>query len=147
MKLSALFLVSAIALTACGSAKGPDKSPEEIVQEGVNNLAEVKSAEYEFSINGSAEDPKSDQNIAFDANFSGAYDNGNRDNPIFSMLIDANLDLPEDLSGEVGGELRFVDKTFYFMLSKLSDFGGQVPTEFVAPFLQKWWFMTLPEEY
>lgn len=146
LKLSSLFLVSLIFLVACGTKGAPTLPPEEVVQKGINNITNVKSADYDLMIKGKT-GVNGAENFNIDATLAGAYDNSNREKPVFSMVLDGKGMFVEGREDSVNAEMRFVDGFFYFMVSKISDFGGQVPDTMSKPFISKWWSVELPADY
>ena len=52
LKATVLLILSSIFLVACAADSEPDKSAEETIKEGVNNMVDIKSATYEISIDG-----------------------------------------------------------------------------------------------
>ena len=118
-------------------------------------MKDVKSAEFEVKMSGEIE-PTDDVTasslgvpgkIDFEMNLSGAYDNNLKEDVKFELSLDAGGSLEEGEEENFSGEMRIVNNTLYFALTGLSDFGGQVPTMFVTPYLNKWWAMVLPDEY
>lgn len=153
LKVSVLALSALTVFSACsGSGTGPEKAPADVVKDGINNLSDVKSAEYSFSVKGKvAVDEANAENAGFanldiDSTFSGVYDLNDTEDAKFSLAMAIGLKLDDGEDQKVDAEFRFIKDTAYLMLSDLSDFDGAVPKEMVAAFLKQWWSMAIPEE-
>lgn len=158
MKNSSIFKIFVLALSsimlfsACGAKKAPEKAPEDVLKEGINNLTNVKSSDYELTVKG---DASADEAAAAEAGFSsftadgtfnGSYNLNDVQNAVFSLAVDLGMTQDGGKDEAVKGEIRFVKDTMYFLLSELTDFNGQIPAEMVASFMSQWWFVILPPE-
>lgn len=146
-KFLSLLILGSLLLSACSKSQQPPLPPDEMVQAGMKKLAEIKSADMALNVVGKTGMKDKGQDFGVNANIKGSYDNAEKENPKFKMSLDAKVQMPEKKEETLGGEMSFVDKSFYFNVTKLSDFGGQVPVAMVEPFLNKWWSIQLPEEY
>lgn len=149
-----LVVLVAVSFSACswfGGEKEASVKYGEEVAEGISNLTKVKSASYDLTMSGKVESANPDvdgfETLDLLLSFIGAYDNGDRANPKFSMevAIAGNMDDKEE--EKAYGELRLVDGSLYFVISELSNFDGQIPKEMTEPFVGKWWSLPLPAEY
>lgn len=151
-KSLALVVSTMVIFSGCSFLK--EKEPElvagDVVQEGLINLTDVKSANYELDVDFFISGDKADlglENLDFNLNMSGAYDNTDRANPEFSLKLTGNGSLDKGDDESLSGEMRLTNGNAYFTLSDISDFDGQMPKELIAPFLDQWWFIALPPEF
>lgn len=151
-KAMALMLVMAIALTGCFSkGKGPDKAPDVVVKEAMQNLSKVKSMEMLASadVNVKAVDKEKAgfEKANFNGTFNMNFDVKDAKVPKFSMKIDGKGSQNGEKEESAAGEVRLVGNTLYASLTNLSDFKGTVPMAMVQPYFGKWWSIALPEEF
>ncbi|MDA1060183.1 MAG: hypothetical protein O3B47_00115 [bacterium] len=152
LKVLVLSLAVATLLTACGSGGGPEKSPEDVVSEGISNLIDVNSAEYAMSTDITFNLAEPEPGLPFtefllDLGISGAYDNTDRENPEFSFKINGNGTIDDGEEEGLAGEVRMTGGNVYFMVSSLTSFQDQIPVAFVEPYFNKWFFAEIPAEF
>lgn len=153
------FLTSLFVFSGCSWLGGEDKEAANAVKEAVNNLSEVKSANYEFNVKGDflertgdatvGDEAAEQEKISLDLKFNGNYDV--KDIKSAKFLLGLNFDLTPDgsasLSAQSGSaEIRLVGDVLYFALNKLTDFDGELPKAMIEPYLGKWWSIAIPEE-
>jgi hypothetical protein len=144
---SILVVASLFALSGCGAKN--DENAAKDIQESIVNLSGVQSGKFVAEVSGdlTGNFGVETEDVSFSAELSGAYDNGERENPTFSFKIDGEADVPEVGAQSLDAEIRLSDGQFYFVLNDISDFGGQLPTALISPFLGQWFFMELPADY
>lgn len=156
LKFVTLALITAVSFSACSWFGGEGEEEANVqysedVQEGISNLTKVKSASYDLTLSGKIEsgDPDTDgfENMDLLLSFIGAYDNGDRANPKFSMELAVAGSVDDGAEEKAYGELRLIGGNLYFVLSQLTNFAGEIPAEMVTPFIGKWWSIPLPPEY
>ncbi len=151
LKFITALILSSVLLVACSAEveSEPDQTAEELIKEGIENMAKVKSASYELALDGTFEneDPLGDyENVDFDVSFSGQYDFNDLSDSQFSLLIELILSIDGSSDQNLDGEVTVIDNNLYFAVTDISDFDGDLPQEMVAPFLSQWWFIPIPEE-
>ena len=153
------FLTSLIIFSGCNWISGQDNEAAKAVQDAVNNLADVKSASYQFNVKGDfaeqlgedadEEEISNQEKISIDLKLDGAYDFKDLKAPKFLAKISFTADPngKASLSPQSGsGEMRLIGGIFYFVLSNLSDFDGELPKALIEPYIGKWQSIVLPEE-
>ncbi len=144
------FLISLFVFSGCSWFSGQDDETAKAVQDAVNNLADIKSANYKFNIKGDfAERLSAEEKISVDLKLDGAYDFKDLKAPEFlmSLAFTANPNGKASLSPQSGsGEVRLTGGVFYFVLSNLSDFDGEFPKALIEPYIGKWQSIAVPEE-
>ncbi len=156
VKILALFVAAVFVFSSCTWF---EKTPEvedfdDLLKEGLSNLSDVRSAEYSFFIGGEIE---SDSGVTFsDSDFSsfilnmsfdGAFDARDKDNMLFSLVLDLDLKMDDEIDENASAEVRFVRDTLYLALQNLSDLGGEIPQEMIAPFMGQWWSLEMGPEF
>lgn len=155
LKFVILALITTVSFSACSWFGGGEEEVNvqysEDVQEGISNLTKVKSASYDLTLSGKVESDNPDvdgfETMDLLLSFTGAYDNGDRANPKFSMELAVAGSADDGAEEKAYGELRLVGGSLYFVLSQLTDFAGEIPEGMVEPFIGKWWSVSLPPEY
>ncbi|MFC1616507.1 hypothetical protein ACFL21_05170 [Patescibacteria group bacterium] len=144
------FAATLFALTvfsACGAAAEPDKSPEEVVREGLSNLySEVQSAKYEVEMDIQADMPEGETPEELDLNLtlSGEVDQKDPKKPKMTLKIEGDVAADGGDKEALTGEIRMTDTAMYAMLSKVPSMDGQIPMELIAPYLNQWYMMEIP---
>lgn len=155
LKTVSLVLVVSVLFAGCGGLKKappPSEDFDVLLKEGIRNVADVKSADYIFSFEGDlSADPAvvgMDELLDFvvTADFEGAYDFRDTDDMLFSLAMALGFEA-DDEEESFAGEVRFVDSTLYFILSEVSDFGGELPVEMVEQFVDQWWSIYVPADF
>ncbi len=152
IKVLALGLTVSVLFAACGGGGGPEKNPEDVVQEGISNLIDVDSAEYEMSTDLTFTLAEPEPGLPFNElilnlGMSGAYDSADRANPEFSVKLDGSGTLDGGDAESLSGEMRMTGGSAYFMVSNLTSFQGQIPVAFVEPYFGKWFYIEMPPEF
>lgn len=142
--LSAVTVLLVFSACNLGSGQQPKIDPNKVVQQGMVNLSEIKSATYELNLGGNFASAE-DKDVNFDVDANGGYDNADPMNPKFSLVINANVQEGENII-DANAELRLIEKAFYFMLAGLEG-EGDLPLEAIEPYLNQWWTIPLPEDY
>jgi len=137
-KLLVAFLISAMTLTGC-SLFGP--TPKDKVSDAYKNLEGVEYYSYDFLIDGDM--TAEGENIEMTITYSGQQDMSDKTKPKFDMAIDVDFSIPEMAAQSVAGEIRTDGELLYFVLSEISDFGGELPTEMVSPFVNQWYSLDI----
>lgn len=155
LKFVTLIVIVTVSFSACSWFGGGEEEANvqygEDVQEGISNLTKVKSASYDLTLSGKVESDNPDvdgyETMDLLLSFTGAYDNGDRANPKFSMELAVAGSADDGAEEKAYGELRLINNSLYFVLSQLTDFAGEIPEGMVEPFIGKWWSVPLPPEY
>lgn len=135
-------------------ASNPEKDGDKIIKEGLKNFYDVNVASFDgglkgnfldapgFDLEGKATTP---ENLGFDLSFSGSGDIKDPKNLLLNLKFDGT-----GLLGEQGesasGELKINKADTWFLISKLSSFGGMIPEEMVKPVLGQWWKTQTPQD-
>lgn len=132
--------------SGCGE-KEPDMLPEEVVDQGLDNVIDITSASYELTFTGDAVAlAEGVASMSIKGSLGGVFDKKDVNNPVFSMKIDG---VAEKESGNqtVGGELRIMSEALYFILTKLEGL-GQTGDMYYGMLGGKWWQVPMqnPEE-
>jgi len=138
-------LSAAVVLSGCQQA-APQKSPEEVVKEGIKNLTAVTSHQFEFEVKGDLNGPQGEkpEKVKFTFMLSGSADMKDNKDPKINLKIDGSGNADAD-SGAATAELRLNKEALFFTLSKLDmKVSEPVPPEFVDMYVGKWWRLTLP---
>lgn len=121
---------------------GPKEDPGVVVKEAFKNLYSVKSNTYDVSLKGNFGD--NSETVDFDFSLTGSEDMADPKKPKFTMLVDGTGSFTGYENQGVKAEIRMDESNLYFVLNEVSDFGGSLPTELVAPYLGKWYKMAIP---
>ncbi len=150
--LSLLAITSiTVVFSACSSAENgdevsvegaPDKTPEEVVKEAMNNSYDVTSHSYEVNV--SSNSSVEGQELSFEATLSGVQDLSDPLHPVMSLKLDGSGNLDGGTEQNVSAEVRLTNDILYFVLSEISDFDGALPQEMVAGYIGQWWQMAVP---
>lgn len=133
----------ALILTGCKSGVAPEKTPQEVVKEGFSNLYDIDAYAYELKMKGDAN--VEGETVNFDLTIDGAQDMSLPADPKLILNIMASGSLNGGEAESVEAELRLDKTKLFFMVGKLTDFDGLIPTESVSTMLGKWWMMDIPE--
>lgn len=144
----AVAMMALAMFSACGKAE-PDKTPEEVVREGIINSFDVAKSSFEMNISVDGEgpdvaDPSKTVPMSFEIMMSGSADQTDMTKPLANLVIDGSFKNGEAAAEEFAGELRIKESMVYAMVSKFPSLGGQVPAEMVEPNLNKWWKYEVP---
>lgn len=136
-------MVVAMVLSGCSLF---DKEPtaKDLVSEAFKNLEGMDYYDYEFVFDG--ELIAEGETIDFDLTYSGKQDNTDKTKPKFTMGIDIGISVEEFKNQSVKGEIRSDGEFLYFILSEVSDFNGELPSEVVDPFVGQWYSLSLTDD-
>lgn len=149
LKVGALVLATLTILVGCGPKN--DKAAQEAVQKAMVNSSKVKSESYDLTLKGKVTAAK-DSTAQFkeldgSMGFSGVVDMRKKEDPKFTLKIDAKGTVDGGKEQAVGGEMILVNKSLYFSINKLAVDG--IPDLYKAAvdqFMNKWWSVVLPPE-
>lgn len=144
MVLMMVFVASASGCT--WFSPKPPREPLAMLQAGVTNLASKTSSEYELNLDATLLGKDSDgkaQNLNIDLSASGDSDS----DPAalaMNMKVKGNMSVNQD-KYTLNSELRANTKAIYALLNGLTGPAAEIPKEYVAQALGKWWKIPLPE--
>lgn len=149
LKVGALVLATLTILVGCGPKN--DKAAQEAVQKAMVNSSKVKSESYDLTLKGKVTAAK-DSTAQFkeldgSMGFSGVVDMRKKEDPKFTLKIDAKGTVDGGKEQAVGGEMILVNKSLYFSINKVAVDG--IPDLYKAAvdqFMNKWWSVVLPPE-
>lgn len=148
-KAVSILLLSTIFLSSCNMFK---KDPQETVDDGVKNLAEVEQMTSELSLNATVQKDGSAEieqlkKVVFGVKASGSSDLSDEDSPKVDMIFSFNINADDRLGS---GELRFrsLENKLYANLAKVALPGeaGDAVTTQLASVLDKWWILPAGEK-
>lgn len=143
-----LSLVILAVFAGCGAKN--DKKAQEAVKTALTNSYKVKSGDYNVSADGkiTTTDPSAGfKELNGSIDLSGVYDVNQVTDPKFTfvMKVDGSADGGEKQALE--GELRMSGKNYYFIVGNSDIFSALGPyKDLVVPFLNKWWYVKVPDE-
>lgn len=120
----------------------PEKDGDKIVQEGIKNLYSVKVADFDGGLKGNILD-KVNGDINVDLSFSGSGDIKDPKNILLNLKVDGTGVLGKE-NENLTGEMKINKSGLYFIVSKMSSFGGLFPEESIKPLLKQWWKTQTP---
>ncbi len=132
----------------CGAQEQPQMTPDEVVKEGVKNLYEVNSGEYEINLKGEAvgAEGMTPQNIDFDVNLEGIFDYSSKILPKYTMRLNGAAIVDGGSEESLSLELRLDNENMYVYISEVPSLDGALPAEMVELFADQWWSLPIPEE-
>lgn len=140
---SALILTAAVVFSGCQQA-APPKSPDEMVKDGMKNLATVTSHQFEVAVNANILPPPGKKGtVKFDVTFGGGIDIKDQKDPKINLKLDGTGKI-EDKSAIAGAELRMNKDNLYFSLSKLELSAGQELPPAIVGYIGKWFSIPIP---
>jgi len=152
-RISLVLAVAVFATLVFGCSLGkqagePAKSPKDVVKEAFDNFYNVKSGNYDISVKGTATPATATgmSKLAFDANFSGVFDNNDPKVPRFTLAMSGNGSEEGGSPQSFAAELRMDNDKLFAILSKFPDLGESFPSAMLTPYMGKWWSATLPPE-
>lgn len=129
-------------LAGCAAAPPPEKPAEEVLKDGLTNLADVTAYSYDLSLKGDLTDPAGEK-LNFDVKLDGALDSTDPMDPRVVLKLDGTASDSTGMGGSAKGELRMDKESLYFNVMNLDVEGEELPTEFTELF-NKWWMMPIP---
>lgn len=149
LKVGALVLATLTILVGCGPKN--DKAAQDAVHTAMINTSKVKSESYDLTLKGKVTAAK-DSTAQFkelngSLGFSGVFDMKTKEDPKFTLKIDAKGTIDGGKEQAVAGEMLLASKNFYFSINKVSVDG--IPDLYKAAvdqFMNKWWSVALPPE-
>ncbi len=149
LKVGALVLTTLTIFVGCGPKN--DKAAQDAVHTAMVNTSKVKSESYELLLDGkvTAEKDSTAQFKVLDGTlgFGGVFDMRTKENPKFTLKVDAKGTMDGGKEQAVGGEMLLANKNFYFSINKVAVDG--IPDLYktaVDQFMNKWWSLDLPAE-
>lgn len=136
-------MVVAMVLSGC-SLLNSEPTAKDKVTEAFKNLEGIDYYDYEFSFGG--EMVAEGEAVDFDILYSGQQDNTDKAKPKFTMAMDIGISVEEFENQSVKGEIRSDGESLFFVLNEISDFGGELPTEMVEPFVGQWYSLSLTDD-
>ncbi len=126
------------------SAPNPEKDGDKIVKEGLKNFYDVNISSGDGTLTGKIVD-KAAKDLSVDLAFSGSGDMRDPENLLLNFKFDGTGMM--DGQGEnISAEVKVDKSDLYFIVSKLSSFGGLVPADMVKPMLGQWWKTQVPQD-
>jgi hypothetical protein len=129
-------------LSGCNSA--PQKPAEEVLRDGVANLAQVTSATYDVSLKGDIKDPSS-TDVTFDLGASGLFDVKDMKLPKLAIKLIGSASDKSGMDGKVGAELRLDKDMAYFNIMNVDSKALPLPAD-VKALMNKWWSSKVPQD-
>jgi len=154
MQRKSLFTGGLIAATAVlvltGCQQQPQKAPEQVIREGLTNLASVKSYQFDVSASGNMSGSQATTGAPVKSTFTvglgGSVDFKDMKNPKVAFKFDGS-GTSNDKNGSASAELRMNNSVLYLIISKLeSPDKSVIPPEMVSQFVGKWWLYKVPTE-
>ncbi len=157
-KVGAVVLITSIVFSGCSFFGGKnDPEAQAAIQTAMINMTTVKSANYEFVMDGKVESTDKEnaagfQELSGSVNLSGSYDTNKKADPKFSIEISGKGSADGGAEKSFEGEMRVANGNFYFILSKISDLGlgddemSQAYKQMLDAFINKWWYRALPAD-
>ncbi len=142
-KLLIPFMVVAMVLSGC-SLLDKEQTAKDLVSEAFKNLEGMDYYDYEFDFGG--EVIAEGETVDFDISYNGKQDNTDKTKPKFTMEIDIGFSVEEFGDQSVKGEIRSDGEFLYFILSEVSDFNGELPSEMIDPFKEQWYSLSLTDD-
>lgn len=149
LKVGALVLATLTILVGCGPKN--DKAAQDAVHTAMVNTSKVKSESYDLLLNGKITAGKDSaaqfKELKGSLDFSGVFDMRAKEDPRFTLKIDAKGTVDGGKEQAVAGEMLLASKNFFFSISKVSVDG--IPDLYktaVDQFMNKWWSVALPPE-
>jgi len=132
-------------LAGCAAAPAPEKPAEEVLKEGLANLAEVSAYSYDVAVKGDLTDPYGEK-MNFDVKLNGQLDSIDEKDPKLVLQLDGTATDSTGTGGSGKAELRMNKENLYFNIMSLNLKGDveELPSD-VTDLFGKWWMMPLPE--
>ncbi len=121
----------------------PTEDASKVVKEAFKNLYSVKSNTFDVSLKGNI--TGGPDTMDYDISLTGSEDMADPKKPKFTMAIDGTGSFTGYENQAAKAEIRMDESNLYFVLNEISDFGGNLPAELVAPYVGKWYKMAIPE--
>jgi hypothetical protein len=156
MKTTKLFKVGALAMAiltmfvGCGGPKN-DKAAQDAVHTAMVNSSKVKSENYDLLLSGKITTGKDSQvqfkELVGTLDFAGVFDMKTKDDPKFTLKIDAKGTIDGGKEQSIAGEMLLANKNFYFTVGKLNiEAVPELYKTAIDQFMNKWWSVELPPE-
>lgn len=149
-------IAAAAVLALSGCQQQTQKSPDEVIKQGLTNLTNVKSYQFDASANGDitasqAVDPTSTQaatpiKTTFNVALGGSVDFKDMNTPKMIFKLDGSGNSGDQKSSGAA-ELRMNADALYFIVSKLDSKNDQmIPKDFADQYIGKWWKYKVPAD-
>ncbi|MDP2642477.1 MAG: hypothetical protein Q8P62_01380 [Candidatus Peregrinibacteria bacterium] len=125
-------------------AINPEKDGDKIVKDGLSNFYDVHVSSFSGSLKGGVVD-KTTGDLNFDLSFSGSSDFQDPKNLLLNLKLDGTGSMGET-SENLSGEVKINKSDLYFLIAKVSSFGGMITEDVTKPLLGQWWRTQLPQD-
>jgi len=142
-------------LSGCSfSGTNPEKDGDKIVKDGLKNLYDVNVAAFDAGLKGNFLDaagvdlkgkPTTPENLSFDLSLSGSGDIRDPKNLILNLKFDGTGALGKQ-NENASGEVKVNKSDMYFLVSKMSNFGGLFSDAMLKPVIGQWWKTQVPQD-
>ncbi|PIZ75555.1 hypothetical protein COY05_03655 [Candidatus Peregrinibacteria bacterium CG_4_10_14_0_2_um_filter_38_24] len=122
----------------------PEKDGDKIVKEGLSNFYDVRVSSFSGSLKSGVVD-NTTGDLNFDLSFSGSSDFQDPKNLLLNLKLDGTGFMGEN-SENLSGEVKINKSDLYFLVSKISSFGGMITEDVTKPLLGQWWRTQLPQD-
>jgi hypothetical protein len=149
-------LVMSMALYGCQeigipapSQQAPEKAAEEVVQEGIAKLSDVKAYTFDLNVDGDLKAPAGGtppESVKFNLSFDGGLDVIAATDPKMNLKIEGSFDADAD-GATAAGEIKMNKDAIFLNLMSLEGRGSvAVPQELMDQYASKWWKLPIPPE-
>ncbi len=135
-------------------ALNPEKDGDKIVKDGIKNFYDVNVASFEGNLKGNSLDAPgigldgkstTPQSLSVDVSFSGSGNIKDPKNLLLNLKFDGSGSLGKQ-NENASGEIKVNKSDLYFLVSKISSFGGILPEKTIKPILAQWWKTQVPQD-
>lgn len=144
----ALYGCQGIGAPAAPSQEAPAKPAEEVVQDGIAKLSDVKAYTFDLDVKGDLKGPADSlpASVKFNLGFGGGLDVISATDPKMNLKIDGSFDADTD-GATVAAEIKMNKEAIFLNLMSLEGRGQvMVPQEIMDQYAAKWWKLPIPPE-
>lgn len=145
----ALYGCQGVGGPAAPSQEAPAKAAEEVVQDGIAKLSDVKAYTFDLDVNGDLKAPAGatpPESVKFNLGFSGGLDVISATDPKMNLKIDGSFDADAD-GATAAAEIKMNKDAIFLNLMSLEGRGSvAVPQEIMDQYAAKWWKLPIPPE-
>ncbi|MGL5830898.1 MAG: hypothetical protein ACRCZE_01990 [Candidatus Altimarinota bacterium] len=148
-------LVVSMALYGCQgvgapapSQQAPEKAAEEVVQDGIAKLSDVKAYTFDLNVTGDLKGPAGSppESVKFNMSFDGGLDVIAANDPKMNLKLEGTFDADAD-GATAAAEIKMNKEAIFFNLMSLEGRGSvAVPQEILDQYAAKWWKLPIPPE-
>lgn len=140
----ALGVILAVSAGCSLFGTNPETDGDKIIKKGLSNFYDVHTSSFLGSLKGGVVD-KTTGDLNFDLSFSGSSDFQDPKNLLLNLKLDGTGSMGEN-SENLSGEVKINKSDLYFLVSKISSFGGMITDSITKPLLGQWWRTQLPQD-